>query len=115
MPQLRGQKRYAELSNVGRPVSRSEHRHFMCERHRSLCIRHLPFHYGDGELKALVIKLLGCLPTDIEACRVKYCLDKTGVGKPMQVGYVMLRTAEMADEVISSLQRSPRHNGRDLR
>lgn len=109
------QRRGAQLSNVGWPISDTEHRHFKRERRRSVCIRNLPFHYTDDKLSALVMKLLGCQPNDIEACRVKYCLDRSGVGKPMQLGYVMLRSVSMADEVITLLQRSPRHDGRDLR
>lgn len=108
-------ERDAQLSNVGRPVSDAEYRHFKRERRRSVCIRNLPFHYTDRELLDLVIELLGCGLSDIEACRVKYCLDRSGIGKPMQLGYVMLRSAAMADEVIALLRVSPRHDGRDLR
>lgn len=107
-------ERDAQLSNVGRPLSDAEYDHFKSGRRRSVCIRNLPFHYTDRELFSLVINLLGCKSSDIEACRVKYCRDH-GIDKPMHLGYVMLRSIAMAKEVIALLQRFPRHDGRDLR
>jgi len=104
------------LSNTGSPLTAEDHLHFQNHQHRSLCFRHIPFHFRDRDLRHLVAKVLNIHVDDssIEICRVKYNRHD-GVGKPMQVGYVMLQTPELAQTVVRRLEETPRHSGRDIR
>lgn len=106
--------RRSMLSNVGKPVEQTDYYRFCRNSSRSLCVRNLPFHYRDEDLEGLMRKLLNCHPADVELCRVKYC-RKDGAGKPLQLGYVLLRTTELAQDVIEKLRIQPRHDGRDIR
>lgn len=108
--------RVSVLSNTGSPLTSEDRLHFLRNQNRSLCFRHIPFHFRDRDLRCLVANLLNCHVDDprIEICRVKYNRHD-GVGKPMQVGCVMLQTPELAQVVQQILEENPRHSGRDIR
>lgn len=107
------QSRRSMLSNVGEPVDKAAYNRFRHNSNRSLCVRNLPFHYRDENLDGLMRKILDCPPADVELCRVKYC-RKDGAGKPLHLGYVLLRTEELAQHAMERLGRQPRHDGRDI-
>lgn len=102
------------LSNVGKPVAKADYSRFCHNSNRSLCVRNLPFHYRDSHLEGLIRTILvDCIQTDVELCRVKYCRED-GAGKPLHLGYVLMRTEELAQLVLERLGREPRHDGRDI-
>ena len=102
------------LSNVGKPVAKADYTRFCHNSNRSLCVRNLPFHYRDSHLEGLIRTILvDCIQTDVELCRVKYCRED-GAGKPLHLGYVLMRTEELAQLVLERLGREPRHDGRDI-
>lgn len=106
--------RRSMLSNVGKPVDKADYTRFCRNSNRSLCVRNLPFHYQDDHLEGLMRKILvDCFPADVELCRVKYC-RKDGAGKPLHLGYVLMKTEELAQLVIERLGCQPRHDGRDI-
>eukprot|EP01033_Poteriospumella_lacustris_P012111 gene12111-8659_t len=105
--------RRSMLSNVGKPVDKADYTRFCRNSNRSLCVRNLPFHYQDDHLEGLMRKILvDCFPADVELCRVKYC-RKDGAGKPLHLGYVLMKTEELAqlpritEEVIRSHLETP--------
>ncbi len=102
------------FSNIGQPIGPEEHHRFTQNQDRALFLRNLPYHFRDEHLMALVSSILDGRDHEIELCRVKYC-RQNGVNKPMQVGYALLSTREIAQEVLDKLEQNPRHGGRDIR
>eukprot|EP01033_Poteriospumella_lacustris_P013041 gene13041-9335_t len=103
----------ASPSNVGSSMNSREYSYFKNNSHRCLFLRDLPFHFRDHHLRDLAKTLLSEQSlAQLEVCRVKYSKE---TGKTLQVGIVMMRTVDAAQEFLNHLQRQPRRGGRDIR
>lgn len=103
----------ASPSNVGSPMNSREYSYFKNNSHRCLFLRDLPFHFRDQHLRDLAKALLSEQSLgQLEVCRVKYSKE---TGKTLQVGIVMMRNVDAAQELLNQLQRQPRQGGRDIR
>ena len=99
-------------SNLSAPLSQQDITAFQKNPHRTLFVRDLPYHFRDEDLRRWMVSRVDGNEYGVELCRVKYSLK---LGKTLQVGFVMLRTEELAQRVFDSIRAAPRCAGRDLR
>ncbi len=99
-------------SNMSAPLSQQDITAFQKNSHRTLFVRDLPYHFRDEDLRQWMVNMVDGNEYGVELCRVKYSLK---LRKTLQVGFVMLRTEELAQRVFESIRATPRCVGRDLR
>lgn len=100
-------------SNIGSPMGNREYTYFRQNSARCIFIRDLPFHFRDEQLRRVALDLLPPSHAEhLETSRVKYSKD---TGKTLQVGIIMMRSAESAQFLLNLIQENPRHGGRDIR
>ncbi len=99
-------------SNMSAPLSQQDITAFQKNSHRTLFVRDLPYHFRDEDLRQWMVNMVDGNDYGVELCRVKYSLK---LRKTLQVGFVMLRTEELAQRVFESIRATPRCAGRDLR
>lgn len=99
-------------SNKGDPMNDKDYALFKQNKHRTIFLRDLPFHFRDNHLRELVLPLVENNNNVVELCRVKYSMKH---GKTLQVGIVMFQDDEHAKQVLEKLQAFPRCCGRDVR
>lgn len=99
-------------SNKGDPMNDKDYALFKQNKHRTIFLRDLPFHFRDNHLRELVLPLVENNNNMVELCRVKYSMKH---GKTLQVGIVMFQDDEHAKQVLEKLHVSPRCCGRDVR